>query len=75
MYYRECKDLNGNKAYEFQKLCNCYHCQMRNRIHPGTRNQVTVTTENPLKFKEIEEFLNGWSCGSKRKEKIFYFNF
>ena len=51
MYYRECKKLNGNTAYEFHEICNCHHCQMRNIINPGAKNQVTVTTEDPGKFK------------------------
>lgn len=75
MYYRECKKLNGQKAYEFHKLCTCGHCTMRSRYDRGSRNQATVTTEDKGKFKEIEYFLENWTCGTAHKEPIKYYNF
>lgn len=75
MYYRECKKLNGNTAYEFHEICNCHHCKMRNIINPGTKNQVTVTTEDPGKFKEIRTFLTNWACGSSQREAVAYYEF
>lgn len=75
MYYRECQDLNGQKAYEFHKLCSCGYCSIRSKHTPGTRNQVTVTTKNKENFKKIEDFLANWTCGSTRREPIKYYDF
>lgn len=72
------KNRNHNTEkdiYKMHKVCECIHCQHRNKIEKGSQNCVTVTTKDINKLPEALSFLFSWTCGSTEIQHMSYFDF
>lgn len=63
--------------YEFIKHCRCENCQNRLKYDRFPSNSLTVTTDDKLKFPEIERILDKYTCNKTHyigREYISFMN-